>query len=305
MRRQLLDTVLASVPESGAYSDKSVLVTGGSGQIGLNVVALALARGARVIALVHATPLGFTHPRLTELTADLTAPEAVIFPRADILIHTAPIWVLPRALPAIIAAGTRRAVVFGSQSIFGKRDSLNAAEQAVVDALASGEENVTRRAAEQGLALTVLRPTMTYGMGLDVNITRMARTIRRFRFVPICNPANGLRQPVHARDLAEAALAAWDRSATFGTSYNLGGGDQLSYRAMVQRLFVHLGLAPRLVPLPLLPHALDIVNRFLPALHINGEVARRMNRDLVCDNGPAARDFGYQPRGFLAGDVIL
>ncbi|HUC51031.1 MAG TPA: NAD-dependent epimerase/dehydratase family protein [Xanthobacteraceae bacterium] len=305
MRRQLLETILKSVPESSVYSGKSVLVTGASGQIGLNVLALALARGAQVVAVVHATPLEFTHPRLTQLQADLTAPASAAFPRADILIHTAPIWVLPHALPAIMAAGTGRAVVFGSQSVFGKRESANAAEQAVVDSLVGGEEKVARLAAERGLDLTVLRPTMTYGMGLDVNITRMARTIRRFYFVPICNPASGLRQPVHAGDLAEAALAAWDKPATFGKSYNLGGGDQIPYRAMVQRLFVHLGRTPRLVPLPLLPQALDAVNRLFPALHINGEIARRMNRDLVSDNGPAARDFGYQPRAFLAGDVIL
>jgi nucleoside-diphosphate-sugar epimerase len=305
MRRQLLETVLKSIPESRAYSGRCILVTGASGQIGLNVVALALARGAQVIAAVHSTPLEYTHPRLTQLHADLTSPAAAVFPRADILIHTAPIWVLPKALPAIMAAGTRRAIVFGSQSVFGKRHSLNAAEQAAVDSLANGERQVAQLAAEQGLDLTVLRPTMTYGMGLDVNITRMARAIRRFHFVPIYNPAGGLRQPVHAGDLAEAALAAWDRPATYGKSYNLGGGDQISYRAMVQRLFVHLGETPRLVPLPLLPHALDLANRLLPALHINGEIARRMNRDLICDNAPAARDFGYQPRAFLAGDVIL
>jgi nucleoside-diphosphate-sugar epimerase len=305
MRRQLLETVLKSVSESSAYSGKSVLVTGASGQIGLNAVALALARGAQVIAVVHETALGFAHPRLTLLPADLTAPASASFPRADMLIHTAAIWVLPNALPAIIGAGTRRAVVFGSASVFAKRGSDNAAEQAVVDSLASGEEQVSRLAAERGLDLTILRPTMTYGMGLDVNITRMAQMIRRFHVVPVYNPASGLRQPVHARDLAEAALAVWDKPATFGKSYNLGGGDQMPYRAMVQRLFLHLGKTPRLLPLPLLPQVLDLAHRLVPALHVNGEIAHRMNRDLVADNGPASRDFGYQPHGFLAGDVIL
>jgi nucleoside-diphosphate-sugar epimerase len=305
MRRQLLETVLNSVAQDSAYSGKTVLVTGAAGQIGLNAVAIALGRGAQVVAVVHTTPLDFTHPRLTVMSADLTAAAPASFPRADILIHTGPIWILPHALPAIVAAGARRAVVFGSASVFGKRDSLDAAEQAVVDSLARGEEKVSRLAAEQGVDLTILRPTMTYGMGLDVNITRMARMIRRYHFVPVCNPASGLRQPVHARDLAEAALAVWDKPATYGKSYTLGGGEQLSYRAMVQRLFVRLGEKPRLVSLPLLPQMLDLVNRLVPALHINGEVARRMNRDLIADNGPAARDFGYQPRGFLAGEVVL
>ena len=305
MRRELLETVLKSVPESSSYRGRTVLVSGASGQIGLNVVAIALARGAQVIAVEHRTELGFTHPRLTRLSADLTAPAALVFPRADILIHTPPIWLLPDALPAIVAAGIRRAVVFGSASVFGKRESLNAAEQSVVDSLARAEEKVSTAAAREGLDLTVLRPTMAYGMGLDINITRMARMIRRLHVVPIYNPASGLRQPVHARDLAEAALAAWDNPATFGKAYNLGGGEQLSYRAMVQRLFVHLGATPRLLPLPFLPQSLDLLNRLFPAFHVNGEIARRMNRDLVADNAPAARDFGYQPRGFLSGQIML
>jgi nucleoside-diphosphate-sugar epimerase len=305
MRRQLFETVLKSVPESSAYSGRTILVTGASGQIGINVVALALAGGAQVMAVEHRTELGVTHPHLTLLSADLAAPAALAFPRADILIHTPPIWLLPDALPAIIAAGIRRAVVFGSASVFSKRDSLNAAEQAVVDSLARAEEKVRAAAAKEGLALTVLRPTMTYGMGLDINITRMARMIRRLHVVPVYNPASGLRQPVHARDLAEGALAAWNSPATFGDAYNLGGGERLSYRAMVRRLFMHLGATPRFLPLPFLPQSLDLLHRLLPALHVNGEIARRMNRDLIADNEPAARDFGFRPRGFLAGQVIL
>jgi hypothetical protein len=59
------------------------------------------------------------------------------------------------------------------------------------------------------------------------------------------------------------------------------------------------------LPLPLLPQSLDLVSRLFPALHVNGEIARRMNRDLVADNAPAARDFGYRPRRFLSGEVVL
>jgi nucleoside-diphosphate-sugar epimerase len=305
MRRQLLETALKSVPESSSYSGRTILVVGASGQIGVNIVALALAGGAQVIAVEHRIPLGFMHPRLRLLSADLTAPAALTFPRADILIHTPPIWLLPDALPSIVVAGIKRVVAFGSASVFGKRDSLNVTERSVVESLARAEEKVSAAAAEQGLDLTLLRPTMTYGMGLDINITRMARLIRRFHVVPIYNPASGLRQPAHARDLAEAALATWNSPVTVGRAYNLGGGEQLSYSAMVQRLFAHLGKTPRLLPLPFLPQSLDLVNRLFPALHVNGEIARRMNRDLVADNESAMRDFGYRPRGFLSGEVIL
>jgi nucleoside-diphosphate-sugar epimerase len=305
MREDLLEAVLRATPESSAYAGKTVLVTGASGQIGLNIIGIALARGAQVIGLCHKTSIEFVHPRLTWLHADLTAPGTLGVPSADILIHAAAIWMLPEMLAPLAAAGIKRIVVFGSTSIFGKRDSADAAERAVVERLTTAEDKLSRAAAAQAFHLTILRPTMIYGMGLDANITRMARMIRKFHFVPICYPADGLRQPVQAHDLAEAALAAWDNSATYGKAYNLGGGETIPYRTMVERLFRHLGKKPRLIALPFLAQSLDFLNALFPFIRVNGEVARRMNSDLAFDNGPAAEDFGYRTRGFLAGDVIL
>jgi nucleoside-diphosphate-sugar epimerase len=305
MRGKLLEAILKTTPENGTCAGKTVLVSGASSQIGLNVIALALAGGAQVIALCHRTAIDYVHPRLTLLPADLTAPGPLAVPPAGILIHTAPIWLLPQQLPSFVGAGIKRIVVFSSTSIFGKRDSKDASERSLVETLTGAEDRMSRLAADNDLRLTIFRPTMTYGMGLDINITRMARTIRRLHFVPIFAPAKGLRQPVHARDLAEAGLAISDNPATYGKAYNLGGGETMSYRMIVERLFLRLGEKPRLLALPFLPQSLDLLNRFLPFLHVNGEIARRMNRDQVFDNGPAARDFGYRPRGFLVGDVIL
>jgi len=305
MREEMLAAIVRAAPENRTYASKTVLVDGATSQIGLNIVGIALARGAHVIGLYNNTPIEFAHPRLTWRQADLAAPALLSAPSADILIHIAPIWLLPPALPRFAGAGIKRIVAFGSTSIFGKRDSTNAGERTFVEKLAIAEAQLSRIAAERDLRLTILRPTLIYGMGLDANVTRMARMIRRFHFVPVCSPAAGLRQPVQARDLAEAALAVWDKPATFGKSYNLGGGETLPYHAMVERLFRHLGETPRLVAFPFLPQLLDCLGFCLPFVHVNGEIARRMNRDLAFDNGPAAQDFGYSPRGFLAGDVIL
>lgn len=129
--------------------------------------------------------------------------------------------------------------------------------------------------------------------------------IRKFGFLPIYGRSEGRRQPVQARDLAEAALAVWENPKTFGKAYNLGGSEILTYRAMVERLFLHLGKKPRIVPLPLLPQLLDFLGALFPFAHINGEIARRMNRDLTCDNQSAFQDFGYHPRGFLEGAPII
>jgi nucleoside-diphosphate-sugar epimerase len=301
-------TRLAAQPGSlgeDAYAGKTVLVTGVSGQVGLNAAGLALARGARVIGLYNRNAVDFTHPRLTWVRADLSSTDSFPAPSADALIHTAPIWLLPAGISRFADGGVRRVIAFSSTSVDGKRETTSAAEQAVVQDLVTAEDRLRQTADKIGLQLTILRPTMIYGMGLDGNISRMARTIRKLGFLPIYNPANGLRQPVQARDLAEAALAACGNPKTFGKTYNLAGNEVLTYRQMVERLFIHLGMKPRFVPLPFLPQLLDSLNACLPFAHINGDVARRMNRDLVFDNAPAHEDFGYSPHGFLEGDVII
>ena len=259
----------------------------------------------RVIGLCNRNSVDFTHPRLTWAHADLASSNSFTCPPADVLIHTAPIWLLPTRLFRFAEGGVRRVIAFSSTSIVGKQDSTSVAEQATIQSLVTAEDRLRRIADEIGLRLTLLRPTMIYGMGFDRNITRMARMIRNFGFLPICNPANGLRQPVQARDLAEAALAVWENPKTFGKTYNLAGNEVLTYREMVERLFIHLGMKPRLVSLPFLPQFLDFLIACLPFAHINGDVARRMNRDLSFDNAPAHEDFGYSPHGFLEGDVII
>ena len=62
-------------------------------------------------------------------------------------------------------------------------------------------------AAERGIACTVFRPTLIYGAGTDRSLAPIARFARRWRVLPVPLGANGLRQPVHARDLAAACVA--------------------------------------------------------------------------------------------------
>ncbi len=91
---------------------------------------------------------------------------------------------------------------------------------------------------------------MIYGAGRDVNITPLSRLIRRFGFMPLVGGANGLRQPVHAEDLAIAAIAAAASPAAANKFYSLPGGETLTYREMIGRIFDGLRLAAPHVPVP-------------------------------------------------------
>src|SRR5690606_38917999 len=115
---------------------------------------------------------------------------------------------------------------------------------------------------------TIFRPTMVYSLGRDKNITTIARFIKRFQFFPLVGTGNGLRQPVHAEDLARVCLDAINNSKTFNKSYNLSGGEVLTYRDMVNRISLHLGTKCKFVhiPLPLMRFALGWLSN-LPGYH--------------------------------------
>lgn len=213
-------------------------------------------------------------------------------------IAVCPLWAVPEHFPLLEAAGARRLVALSSTSRFTKRDSAAAPERAIATRLAAAEEEVLDWARTRGIAATILRPTMIYDGIHDQNVARIARFIRRFGCYPVAGAALGLRQPVHADDVATACESALQCDGLRET-YEISGGETLTYREMVGRIFAWLKRPPRLVTLPLpLVRATGTLVRLLPGLESLPTMAARMNEDLVFDHGAATRDFGFHPRAF-------
>lgn len=212
----------------------------------------------------------------------------------------APLWVLPEYFPLIEAAGARRIVALSSTSRFTKVGSSDTAEQANAAELIAGEARVQAWAASRGIEWVILRPTLIYGHGRDRNITEIARLVRRFGFFPLLGKASGLRQPVHADDVASACTAALLSSAASNCAYNLSGGEVLPYREMVERIFAAMQRRPRLLTIPLSAFRWAIRGlRCMPRYrHWSAAMAERMNRDMVFDHADAARDLDFSPRPF-------
>jgi nucleoside-diphosphate-sugar epimerase len=225
-----------------------------------------------------------------------TLPDDLI-PAGAVFISLAPIWTL--GLAASHFGRARQIIAFSSTSRLVKIDSSDAAERALATALADGEDALIRNCSRLAVPWTILRPTLVYGCGRDANITAMARFIKRFGFFPVARPANGRRQPVHADDLAAAAVAAIDNPRAANAAFNLPGGETLEYREMARRVAQLLGQQPRLLPLPLsLLRGLYPLIR--PVLNERYSVAlfARMNKDQAFDASDAACALNYAPRPF-------
>ena len=75
----------------------------------------------------------------------------------------------------------------------------------------------------------------------------------------------------------------------------------MTYREMVERIFVWIGQKPRFITVPMTGFAIAIwLARIFPRYrYLSGAMARRMSQDLIFDHSKAKRDLGYAPSPFL------
>ncbi|MCE2926335.1 MAG: glycosyltransferase [Rickettsiales bacterium] len=303
-RLMVLASGLTDLPQTSELKGKTVLVTGATSQLGLSVCKHMIAAGAGVLAISRQDPIPFEHEHLRWIKGDLTD-EALHLDDylADVVIHCAPLWHLPPTLALLKDAEVKHVIAFGSTSVFGKVLSKNLHERELVEQLARAEREIADRSDQLGMTYTIIRPTMTYGVGLDLNITSLAKLISFLGFFPVYPPAIGKRQPTHVDDLGMAAVKLVNNRASHGKSYNVSGGEVLTYRAMVERIFSVCGKKLRIEENTTLPFILDVAGFLSGKKHINGEIARRMNDDLMFFHDDAERDFGYHGRRFLSGGM--
>ncbi|MDM8569938.1 NAD-dependent epimerase/dehydratase family protein [Thiotrichales bacterium HSG1] len=218
------------------------------------------------------------------------------------LFYSAPLSLLPpllARLPQITLLN--QVVVFSSTSCFTKENSTDLKEQTIANQLAQAEKALIKECQRRNITWTILRPTLVYGCGLDKNVTFIASFIKKFGFFPIVGQGIGLRQPVHADDLATACIQAASSPKTANKTYNLTGGQTLCYRDMVITIFKFLGKKPHIisVPLPLFTTMLRCITWLPKYSHLSTAMVNRINQDLCFDSTAAQHDFGYQPRKFV------
>ncbi len=299
----VLKDYIDEIPATVALEGGTILVTGATGQTGLCIIGRLLTSGAKVIALTRKTDIPFYHPSLIWIAGNLEK-NILLKESIDTVIHAAPLWLLSKHLETLTAAGMRRLVAFSSTSMFTKTGSDNAYEHSMVLRWEESEHTIERFCQTKNIARTIVRPTLIYGTELKSEISTIAGWIKRFRFFPYLPPANGLRQPVHADDLAQAVELILLKPHTAGHAYNLSGSEVIAYREMIKKIGYAMGKPFRLIPLPFLPIFLEFIGKICFQPQLNVQVAYRMNRDMTFDYSDARRDFGYTPRGFLIAGIM-
>jgi uncharacterized protein YbjT (DUF2867 family) len=271
------------------------LVIGLSGQVGKCLQALLPARGGEWLALSR-----WPQPEIQGvqwLQGSLEAMPAQTL-QADTIISLGPLDAFAAWFDSA-EVRAQRVIALGSTGRQDKRQSADPAERLLAERLANAEATLAVAAERRAVALTLLRPSLIYGGVGDRNLTPMIERARRWGVLALPGNATGLRQPVHAADVAAAVLACLDTPVTAGRAYDLPGGETLAFEDMVRRaLSAHApGCRVVRVPAPVFGLAARLA-RFLDSGAPGPGVISRLGLDQVADAGPAQLDFRYTPRAF-------
>jgi nucleoside-diphosphate-sugar epimerase len=267
----------------------TVLVFGGSSQIGHYLLPLLIARDEPVVALSRSAHASM--PGVTWFSGHL--PDAVpVVEDVSAIFSFGPLQSFANWLRQVELPHAPRVVVTSSMSAESKRVSEVPTERDLSQLIRDSEAAMAAACEQHGSAWTVLRPTLIYGAGLDKSLTPIAHRAMRTRVFPLPQGC-GLRQPVHAQDLACAALAALDNAAAAGKILAIGGGERLPLSDVFAR--VRHSLPVDTVPLPLPTWMLRLARRSMGRLR--GPISR-LEADLIADNTEMTRLLGVQPRPF-------
>jgi nucleoside-diphosphate-sugar epimerase len=296
LREAILDVgKMGQVIASTEIMQEKSLVIGGTGLVGGYILQHLVLRGQRPFALSRSQQ---NRPGIDWFHGDLEKPDTLKFPTFETLYCTTDAVLVANALPQLLNTSLKRMVVFSSTSVITKQGTEIAAERDAIKKLADAEQTIASACEQRDVGWTILRPTLIYGEGRDTNITPLSRLIRRFGFMPLVGGAPGLRQPVHAEDLAIGAISAASSIAAVNKIYSLPGGETLTYREMIGRIFDGLRLPRRTISVPvfLWRAGFILAKPLFPSANV--AMGIRMMKDMTFDSTPAIQDFGWNPRNF-------
>lgn len=277
-----------------------VLLTGATGLLGGELLKLLLAEGHEARCLLRAGSPNAS--RLDAERAEIFRGDAAdeedllrALQGTDALLHVAGIEYAQPVVEAARRAGVGRVVVVGSTSVHSSYEFRAGPKLRM--------ERVVRRS---GLDWTIVRPSMIYGSERDKNVQRLLRFLGRAPVFPMFGPGTNLWQPVYHEDCARGVYEALVRLSAVGRSYDLPGGESLTYLDLVKTAAGALGKKPRIVRLPLEPVRLLLgaAEKLRLPLPVGSEQVLRLREDKAYPYEEARRELGYAPRPFREGVAL-
>lgn len=138
----------------------------------------------------------------------------------------------------------------------------------------------------------VVRPTMIYGRGGDVNVTRVVGQMRRMRVRVEIGDGSSLVQPIHVDDVVEF-VHAHRRTVTRPGIYPIGGPEALPSGELTVMIADVLGLRGPTLRIP--SWAIDRAAQLAPVVRLRPDQFTRLLEDKTVDDTLTRRHFDWAP----------
>ena len=275
-----------------------ILVAGGTGFIGAEVVRELRRRGRRDVTVMTTSPQR-SGARLRELGADGVEGSVLDPPSlagatsgAEVVIQALTFPTFPvekpnkgytfeefdhhgtaRLVDAARANGARKFIYLSGSGAApdGRYHWLRAKWR--------GEESIRG----SGLAFTIFRPSWVYGPE-DKALNTFAGFARRLPFVPVIGKGDQRLQPVFVSDVAAAVADSIEEPSTDGRTLEIGGPDVMTMNEVVDTMLSVMQLRRRKLHAPaFLPTAAGAVLRFLPKPRLSPAAVTFITMDALAD----------------------
>jgi NADH dehydrogenase len=286
-----------------------ILVTGGTGFVGWNIVRAAVAAGHEVVSLSRGVQRGSHVYPVRNVHIDLVRPEGLLEALAGVggVVHAAGILREQRGqdLERAHVGATANLVEACRRAGVGKVVHLSAlgVHAKARAAYLSSKWEAERIIESCGLSYTIFRPSLVFGTG-DRVVSQLLTVCRYSPVIPLLGDAEAKVQPIWVGDVATAVLRALRDRSTDGAIYELGGPESLTISDVVEAI-------KRETKRPALPVK---VPRFLsgPLVRLGEQLFDRppvtedqlalLSAGGTCDPNPAAVTFGLRMRALA--DVL-
>ncbi len=195
------------------------------------------------------------------------------------------------------AASVRRFVFISSIKVNGESTSLERAFTAD-DVPApqdpygiskhEAEQRLRQLAAESGMEVVIIRPSLVYGPGVRANFQNMMRWLKRGVPLPL-GAIHNKRSLVALDNLVDLIIICLDHPIAANQTFLVADGEDLSTTELLRRMGVALGSPARLIPVPtsLLKAGAALLGR--------RDMAQRLCGSLQVDISKARELLGWNP----------
>jgi len=197
-------------------------------------------------------------------------------------------------LDGAIAAGAEHFVLVSSASVVYEQTTAYSLSKRECERIVSSQDRIR---------YTIVRPTLAYSATGGEEFMMFLDNLKKFPVVPFIGRGKALKAPVHVDDLMRGFLAIPGNPKSYGQTYNLSGGEEITIRDLGKLMLKHQGISKPFITVPVwLCRIMAWAMRHTmkrPPLTWNAIAGIIQNANL--DHSSATRDLDYHPIGIHEG----